>query len=70
MPSLSREVTSSGRRPTQGLLGDLADRFADRTEAKVATASTSVPAPVSRDERVNRSATPPSVTGSQVSLNC
>ena len=36
-----------------------AARFADRTEAKVATASTSVPAPVASDEMVTQSATGP-----------
>ncbi len=51
--SWKREFIITGRRPAcRASCAVAVDRLAERTDAKVATASTSVPAPVARSARV------------------
>ena len=58
--SCTREGKSTGRRPTWRARSAVrAARLPERTEEKVATASTIVPAAVARDEIVAQSAIPP-----------
>ena len=56
--TLSRDAASSGRRCSWSAISAIrAERFDERTAANVATASTSVPAPVASEEIVSQSAT-------------
>jgi len=74
--SSSREVTSSGRWPASSdrsavraaRSAVLADRFAERIEANVATASTRVPPAVATDATVAQSVTLRSLTGAPLSV--